>query len=145
MGWTLDRLAEDLGYSDEQLGKYLSQLRDQFEAQYFGNVGAMIKDAIDLSRDAIVAAIQGKPVEDIIAAADQRMARSEADRTAGQGATNDRLERIESAVHGLTSAVVSSDRQSDAPIGGELSAMGREMREERMLALTNGRTRVLAR
>lgn len=50
MDWTLERRTADLGYSDDQLAKYLSQLREEFEARNFSNVGTMIWDAIDVSR-----------------------------------------------------------------------------------------------
>ncbi len=105
----------------------------------------MITAAIDVSRDAIVAAIQGKPVEDIINAADERMSEQEADRSAGQEATNERLERIETAVHSLTSAVVSTSITSTGAIVAASESAGREAREERMILLTNGRIREVAR
>lgn len=60
-GWTLDRLAEDLGLSNQGLLDYLESMRTRFSDTTFLDVGAMIRNAIDVSRDAIVSAITGEP------------------------------------------------------------------------------------
>jgi hypothetical protein len=62
LGFDLSQLGTDLGLDSERLNAYLESLRAQFEAQNFAVVGDLITQAIDNSRDAIVAAIQGDPV-----------------------------------------------------------------------------------
>ena len=124
-GFTLDQLGSDLMLNGEQLNAYLQTLVDQFESQNFGEVGAMITDAIQNSTDRIVEAITGEP-QAAIETSDQRMREIAAEQK------QDRLQsdqRLVDAIDRQTAAIIAAASGDSADLEEVLQQTRRDLRE----------------
>lgn len=108
-GWTLDRLAADLGLSNEKLIEYLTSLRDRFADTTFLDVGQMIANAINVSRDAIVNAIDRNLGDGVSARLTERQVTESREDSRishrNEEAMLAELQRTTQAIAGLTAAV----------------------------------------
>lgn len=129
MGWTLDRLAADLGLSDEQLQGYLAQLVEQFESQDFIEVADLITAAIESSTDRIVDAIK-LPASDAVEGADDRIAAITENMDRERANESERIaDELVSLGDRLISAIMSSTNGQTGELAGVLEETRRDMRE----------------
>lgn len=127
MGWTLDRLAEDLSLSDDQLQAYLEQLAEQFESQDFIEVADLITAAIDNSADRIVDAIKNPDVSD---AADDRGAEIARDLESSRARESDRVaDELVALGDRLISTIMSATHGQTGELSEVLEATRRDLRE----------------
>lgn len=133
MGWTLDRLAEDLSLSDQQLQDYLAQLAAGFESQNFIQVADLITAAIDNSRDAIVAAITGEPMDAAITRADDAVSAIIDRQSQSSEALSERIDGTNARLDSLTSAIIAAGENNTGAVVTALQEAQREAREERMI------------
>ena len=147
MGWTLDRLADDLSLSDQQLQDYLAQLAEQFESQDWIEVADLITAAIDSSRDAIVSAITGVPPSDAIDNAQDRATSIAQDMDRARVQESERVaDEIVTLGDRIISALVSTTIGQTGELATVLEATRRDLREEQNArAALNQRTPVGAR
>lgn len=147
MGWTLDRLADDLSLSDQQLQDYLAQLAEQFESQDWIEVADLITAAIDSSRDAIVSAITGVPPSDAIDNAQDRATSIAQDMDRARVQESERVaDEIVTLGDRIISALVSTTISQTGELATVLEATRRDLREEQLArAALNQRTPAVAR
>jgi len=129
MGWTLGQLGADLSLTDEKLQAYLESLVAQFEAQDWSAISESFDDSITTNTDRIVDAIEGRTA-------------SLSEQMESTTIVAEKLESIAVRIDSLASTIVSSDRQTDATLGGALSGMAQETRELNLEIRASGGRRV---
>lgn len=125
----MGQLGADLSLTDEKLQAYLESLVAQFEAQDWSAISESFDDSITTNTDRIVDAIEGRTA-------------SLSEQMESTTIVAEKLESIAVRIDSLASTIVSSDRQTDATLGGALSGMAQETRELNLEIRASGGRRV---